>query len=156
MKGGKVAMKRYVLPVVLCLLSLMGACTKEVTRDRVIGEYEANHDLAKDTLEVRADGTYIHHYQIEGSKEFIYMGKWELEEWEGEPLVTFEGWYSPEPLGSEPEIMGKKVGRGRRLRNYWSVRVEWSVFGKQRFCINRDLGYFYVKKEEAKGAGRDK
>lgn len=128
----------------------MSACTKnvnpkEVSRNWIVGEYEANHYLAKDTLEIRADGTYTRRYQGEGSKEFINTNRWELEEWQGAPLITFEGWHSPSPLGLEIEIMGKNVEVGTRPGR-WPARVERSIFGKPRFCIDRDRGYFYLKK----------
>lgn len=128
----------------------MTACTKnispsEVRREWIVGEYEANHYLAKDVLEVRADGTYVRRYKAKGSKEFINTGRWELEDWEGKPLVTFEEWYSSEPLEIEPEIMGERIEVGRRP-GHWPARLERSIFGEPRFCIDRDKGFFYLKK----------
>jgi hypothetical protein len=129
----------------ICIAILAIGCSPEVDRDRIIGEYEANHYRASDILEIRADGTYVHRYKEEGSEGIVNTNKWTLEQWQGKPLLIFEGWHpSRTKYPEQIEIGGKKIGSesGR-----WPVRVEMSVLGKPRLCIDRDLGYFYLKKE---------
>jgi hypothetical protein len=85
----------------------------------------------------------VSRYRAEGSEELVNEGQWTFEIFNEKPYITFEGWCSPIPGSMEIEIMGRKIGEEP---GNWFVRVERSVFGNPRLCIDRDLCYFYLKK----------
>ena len=46
----------------MCLVLLLG-CSKVTDSSQVIGTYEAHHQNGVETLQLRPDGTYIHHFK---------------------------------------------------------------------------------------------
>lgn len=82
------------------------------------GHYIANYKKENDALEVKADGTYIHRYEVSEGMEKIDTQHWTFEYDDGEPMITFENF----SFGSS--------GYGTKQPGFWVVRVEktWKTF----------------------------
>jgi hypothetical protein len=77
---------RYVLwLLVLPLLAV--SCTDRIERHEVVGFYVANHSIGIDSLVIRDDGTYVHHYVSPDGHEFFDTNSWTLDSASGE--ITF-------------------------------------------------------------------
>lgn len=74
-------LRASVMFVILVLLVLSG-CSRDVTKDELIGEYVANHDEGHDKLYLRADGTYTHEFTKEGDEGIVLKqdGRWKMVE----------------------------------------------------------------------------
>ena len=124
----------------ICIFALffsaaLSGCHKRMIAASVVGIYVANHGLAVDILDVRADGSYIMKYDKGKGEGVMNAGKWNFEYRNGEPRIIFSGFIFGLP----------GYGAGRSAT--WDVEVEQS-WGKTKLCIDPDLYYFYEKKSQ--------
>ena len=100
----------------------------------VAGMYKANHNKSSDSLELRADGIYLHRYTSANGKELKNTNKWEFEYQDGKPTITFVHFAFGLP------------GYGTKDFGFWIVEVKKSTFSNTlHLCIDPDLGYSYIR-----------
>ena len=136
-------MKRTSKLILLIFVTFLfvSSCGREITRQDVLGTYYANYDkgeVARDSIEVKNDGTYIHTFQSVKNVEnnFINIGTWSFKYFNGEPDIRFENFkmgYSP----NENIDQLKKTWGGT-----WGPMVQ---DGGRTFLINEDLGLRYER-----------
>lgn len=129
-------MRKYITYALLSILFATMACSEPVTEQMVVGKYVANHGIATDTIEVRADGTYTHYYKEADGEEYINENHWELEVVNGRPAVVFSDFESRWRKSRHAESPG-----------FYPAFVERPFFGSIRLSISYDLGYYYIKED---------
>lgn len=122
-------------------LLFIAGCSRTVEAGDVVGSYIANHGKGTDTLEIKADGTYLHSYKssLEGvDTAFSHTGKWELEQ--GNKRIVFnqfvQGW--PWRPGTEVDLVP---------RNENNIVKKSLISGEVKILIDVDSNYYYEKQE---------
>ena len=95
----------------------------QVSQSRVVGNYSAEHDNGDEKLELRADGTYVHHYR-NGIAPVQTEGTWEFRRRPfARPLVLLHEFTPHFPRHDGPTRL-------------WSLEVE-EDFGMIRLYVDR-------------------
>jgi hypothetical protein len=128
-----------ILPILFIFSLAVGCTSKEITRQDIIGKYVANYDKDKvtiDSIEVRADGTYIHYFKpAKDGNSFTNIGTWTFEYENGEPRLNFRNF----TIGyQEPEGLVSKTGY------IWSPEVQNDG---DRLLIDEDYDLHYDKQK---------
>ena len=99
----------------------------------LVGDYAANHQKGEDVIYVNPDGTYIHRFKGPDGKQMEQSGKWEYEQFQGDPLLTFYDFvhWSDGPTAS---------------KGIWPAAITRS-FGRIRLVLDRDSDLYYAKVE---------
>lgn len=127
-------MIKIITCALLFALAASIGCTKAIDRSMVVGKYNANHNKGSDSLELRADGVYLHHYTSADGKELANTNRWKFEYQDGKPIITFVQFAFSLP------------GYGTKYPGFWIVEVKKSIIGNTlHLCIDPDLGYSYIK-----------
>ncbi len=127
---------------ILCIVTLLSACSGQVQRENVIGTYYANHGHGEETLELLPNGKYVLTYNNPGQPALRNENTWELEsDADGAPALSFKayvfGYRDRQALG--PSTPG-----------WWHVRVEKTWSGHIELVVDPDLGHSYIKANGAK------
>ncbi len=115
----------------MCLVLLLG-CSKVTDSSQVIGTYEAHHQNGVETLQLRPDGTYIHHFKAVNGTETTYSGKWQFEPYYGEPKVSLNNFPQHFPPNSHKETIGITL---------LGIEKDW---GRVRLYLSYDRDEYYT------------
>jgi hypothetical protein len=116
------------------LCGIIGCSEGKIDQPMIVGEYEANHGLGKDVLEIRADGSYVLRYEPSGGSPFQNKGTWTFEYRDGEPRLTFSGF-----------VFGPDELRTVKKPAFWDVVVQ--IHRKRLYLpIDADANYYYIKR----------
>ncbi len=94
----------------------------------------ANRDAGREVIELKRDGNYLYVCQVRGAEEFRNIGRWKFYYQDGAPRITFQNF-----------VVGPG-GYGNAKLGFWDIEVDRSWFGSLRLPLDRDLGYYYIKK----------
>lgn len=123
-------MRKYRL---LCGLALIAACgcAKPVSQQDILGLYTISLPRVADTLEIAANGKYVHKYQRADGTAISNSDTWVFAIESGEPRITFSNFtFGP--------------NAGSKVTGFWSVAPERSG-SRIRLTIDDDLNQFYIK-----------
>lgn len=117
-----------------------GCAMENIDRTDLVGRYVANYENAIDTLELREDGTYVHHYKsLTGDKEFTNTNTWEFEYKDEKPRIIFSEFIS----GLPEQYSGPSKNSG-----YWITEIRRSLISSSvKLPIFEDLDYYYTKEK---------
>jgi hypothetical protein len=109
--------------VFLVLLSFaLSGCSQKVERSEVLGDYQTEHQIGVETIELGADGTYTQHFKQKDGTDTIISDRWEFEPYNGEPKVAlhdFRAHFPEDPEKTDVTLLGIEKTWGR-LRLYLS------------------------------------
>jgi len=117
-----VARKLGPLLFVVMFSAFVLGCTKVTNSSELVGKYEAHHRNGVETLELRADGTYVSEFKSSDGKEMRYSSSLKLGPDGWEPKVFFDNFVQHFP-GTQESPIGTLVGienRGGKIRLYVS------------------------------------
>jgi hypothetical protein len=118
----------------LLLVAAVGACGM-VSRQDVPGVYQLNQGKTKDVIVLRPDGTWIHSVTPPGRPTERESGRWEWEQEDGTPVVTFRGFqhlWRRELAPNSPVVKG-----------IWSVGVQRTPLGEIVLPVDDDIALAY-------------
>ncbi len=58
----------------------LAGCRTQVVQSRVVGEYSAEHNNGQETLQLRADGSYVQRYEGRGTAPLETTGRWRFKQ----------------------------------------------------------------------------
>ena len=64
--------------ILLAISFMMVGCNTRVSREAIIGRYVRSSDYGKETLELKANGQYVHLFKL-GEEEVRNTGHWEVD-----------------------------------------------------------------------------
>jgi hypothetical protein len=115
------------------LLVMLVACSR-VSHASLVGLYELTDDKYQDSLELRADGTYVHRFATVASGAVMDTGTWVMEVVDSESHVTLNQFRF-----GMPPLSGRSKSKG-----FWTAEIDNSPFGI-RFLVNSDMGLYYKR-----------
>jgi len=119
--------------LLITFITLIGSCSGPIDESMVVGKYKANHNKCMDNLEIKSDGSFIHHYYNEkDGKEHTHGGRWRLKYENGYNNILFNTFFS-----ALPEYGENSFGFG--------TTVIKPIWGNLRIYIDPDLNYYYEK-----------
>ncbi len=121
----------FSLLLATCFMPTSG-CSKAVTRSRLVSTYEAEHENGIETLELRADGTYLHHFKATKGAESTYSDKWEFAADDPGPVVLLHN-FSPQFPGNS------------WIKGAWGLGVKQD-YGRIRLYVSYDPRHFYLER----------
>jgi len=125
-------MKRTGITLAFTLLVLaLSACSAKIDISTLAGKYTLSGGEGLDTLELNADGTYIHGYTDYATALTTRAGPWELGDVDGAKTVTLRDYI---PVRNE-----KTSGEG-----FCVFRVERSM-GRLRLVTDAEPDRYYAK-----------
>ncbi len=134
-------MKRSLLSFLFICAIVSFGCFGEIKRTDIVGNFNANYENAVDTLELKADGTYVHIYKStlsDDGRTFTNINKWNFEYINGKPKIVFSEFIS----GIPSQYSGGHQGPGT-----WVTEAKEPLFGGLRLPIFDDLDLYYEKEE---------
>lgn len=115
----------------ICLITI-SACSDQFQKEDLIGIYVLNIGAARDTIELKGNGEYLHSYYSQESPEDISIGKWKLETTLDGPVITLDHF--------------RRFPRVNRDTNEYHLLKPTRFFGSIRLMQNSDVNEFYRKK----------
>jgi hypothetical protein len=115
---------------------LLSACSDQFTEAQLVGDYVANYGGETATLSLKADHTYTHTFQYEGSGTPETGSTWQSSDVTSRPPQTVVEFSNFRVIPSFKDAHGQG----------WSTEVDRTWFGQIRLCYDSDVGYCYVKK----------
>lgn len=126
--------ERYSRLFLLLFAVLVAGCSKITDSSQIVGVYQARHPEAVETIELRADGTYIYHFnRSTGTAAEEYSATWKLEPYGGEPKVFLDNFKPRFPNAPNPGPIGTLLG----------IEKRW---GQIRLYLSYDRDQYYTRK----------
>lgn len=118
--------------LLLTCISLLVLWRRQITTEELVGTYVADKCYGIDTLFIRADFTYLHHFVSEDGRLCVQGNLWEYED----QYIGFWNFH----LQNEQPLFGKPV-------SIWGVKPERCFFGMEGVRIPLAAGQdCYYKK----------
>ena len=108
----------------------------------VTGHYRLNQGHARDELDLRPDGAYVHSYILPGQPPEIDSGRWHSEVMDGAFTLTFDDF-----------VMKSSLERDRRpdvSRGFWGATPERTMLGKLKLPVDPDKGWSYIRDDRTR------
>ncbi len=122
------------LTFLLLIPLLLWACGQSFERSELLGTYKNNQ--ADEFIIVTNDGKYIHILKTENNT-FKETGTWELEIFNGEPIIEFYNF---------DHDFEDTIDSRQKRSSVWPAFVERSFFGKIRLPTDPDFPNRYFEK----------
>jgi hypothetical protein len=126
--------KIVILQALLIALSVALACSPPMTRSRLVGIYDAEHENGNETLELRADGTYLHRFRAKNGIESTSSDKWEFAPSRGRDSLVLHNFFPRFP--GDPTV--KKDWTLRTKEDYGLLRLYLSYEPRQFYLESRN------------------
>ncbi len=116
--------ERYSHLLLLLFAMMVAGCSKITDSSQIVGVYHAGHSDGVETIELRADGTYI--YRFNGSTGTAieeYSATWKLEPYGDEPKVFLDNFKPRFPNAPNLGPIGTLLGvekKWKQIRLYLS------------------------------------
>jgi len=123
----------YVKPVVslVLLMCIAAGCSKSLTRSRLVRTYGMEHENGAETITLKDDGTYSHHFKAVNGSETTYSDKWEFVSSDPGPAVVVHNF--------APHFPGNTWVRGA-----WSLGIK-EDYGLIRLYLSHEPRQFYLE-----------
>lgn len=131
-------MARLLFLLIGALPMIFGACSSELERNELIGEYRAGYSFGTETLQLNLDGTYVQKVTLQGETESTsHSGTWDYAA--PRKLVIVQS-----PLQFSDHFGKLNVSYKLPVKGTWNLRPE-KLFGKVSLVWNEDAGVKFEK-----------
>jgi hypothetical protein len=107
---------RIIYVIVLLIATLLGGCSKSVSKDSLVGKYVLRLNNGTDIIELYSSGEYLHRYFANDGHTAEQHGVWGLETLEAGPTVVinnFKPLTGDKPQGNEIYLLLVRQSFGR-------------------------------------------
>ena len=125
------ASNRFLRSIVVCLIAACTACSNTYSKAEVAGTYSLPVGDGVDTIELNADGKYIHSFKTKAGRTDRQDGVWSLEELQAGSTVELDNF--------RPLLQERTQGNG-----FYLLLVKRSL-GNLYLITNIDLNEGYKK-----------
>lgn len=123
----------FVASLFLCNCDL----SPNVLSESLPGSYKGNSAQHIEVLTIYPDNRYIYYFSNNASQEIHNAGTWEYEQHISKPGVTFNNF-----------VFGHSDYGTKRMPSFWNVEIQTTWLGKIQLCIDEDIDYCLIKRQE--------